>query len=154
MSARHVINLLKIANTNLPDIQCRYERLEREVNKLESNKQQSHIVLSYLNNQIEMKSKALTSYCISCRRERKEIEEIYNKKTKLEILVTQFKNNNEEYLKIKHAAYEDVKSVLKDSKILMKFATLSVIESLGMNSELYNFIIYDNPNNTTIYRIQ
>jgi hypothetical protein len=30
MSVRHVINLLKIANTDLPDIQHRYERLESE----------------------------------------------------------------------------------------------------------------------------
>jgi hypothetical protein len=34
MSALHVTNLLKIANTNLSDIQHRYERLKREVNKL------------------------------------------------------------------------------------------------------------------------
>jgi hypothetical protein len=58
MSARHVINLLEIANTNLPDIKCRYERLKSEVNKLEFNKQQLHIALSYFDNQIEMKSKA------------------------------------------------------------------------------------------------
>ena len=58
MGARHVINLLEIANTNLPDIQCSYERLKREVSTLEFDKQQSHIALSYFNNQIEMKSKA------------------------------------------------------------------------------------------------
>jgi hypothetical protein len=54
MSARHVTNLLKIANTNLlkiantnlPDIQRRYERLKREVNTLEFNKQQSRIAMS------------------------------------------------------------------------------------------------------------
>ncbi len=40
------------------------------------------------------------------------------------------------------AAYEEVKSVLTDSKILLKFATLSVIESLRSNPELYNFISY------------
>jgi hypothetical protein len=44
-----------------------------------------------------------------------------------------------------------VKRVLIDSKLLLKFATLSVIESLRMNPELYNFIIYDNPNYTTSY---
>jgi hypothetical protein len=42
MNPRHVINLLEIANTNLPDIKCRYERLKKEVNMLEFNKQQSH----------------------------------------------------------------------------------------------------------------
>jgi hypothetical protein len=45
ISAQHVINLLKIANTDLLDIQCRYERLKREVNTLEFDKQQSHTKL-------------------------------------------------------------------------------------------------------------
>jgi hypothetical protein len=48
------------------------------------------------------------------------------------------------------AAYEEVKSVLTDSKILLKFATLSVIESLRSNPELYNFVSYSISNNTTI----
>jgi hypothetical protein len=78
MSARHATNLLKIANTDLPDIELRYERLWREVNTLEFKKQQSHIALSNFNNQIEMKSKALTSYRISCIRERREIEHLHN----------------------------------------------------------------------------
>jgi hypothetical protein len=88
MSARHVINLLEIANTNLPDIQCRYERLKREVNTLEFNKHQSHIALSYCNNQMKMKSKALTSYRISYIREIREIENLCNEKTRLEAIVT------------------------------------------------------------------
>jgi hypothetical protein len=96
MNVQQVVNLLKIANNNLLDIQCRYERLKREVNTLEFNKQQSHLALSYFNNQIEMKSKDLTSYRISCRRERREIENLYNEKARLEAIVTGFKNNNEE----------------------------------------------------------
>jgi hypothetical protein len=71
VSALDVINLLEIANTNLPDIQFRYERLKREVNKLEFNKKQSHVALSYFDNQIEMKSKALTSFRMSCIRGKK-----------------------------------------------------------------------------------
>ena len=43
-----------------------------------------------------------------------------------------------------------MRSVLNDGKLLLKVATLSVIESLRRNSELYNFVIYDNSNNTTI----
>jgi hypothetical protein len=97
-----------------------------------------------------MKSKALTSYRISCIRERREIRKIYNEKARIENLVTHFNNNNEEYLKIKQAAEEKVKDVLTNGKLILKFATLSVVESLRMNAELYNFIIYDNSNNTTI----
>jgi septation ring formation regulator EzrA len=100
MSAQHVTNLLKIANTNLPDIQCRYERLKREVSMLESNKQQSHRTIAYFNNQIEMKSKALTSFRMSCIRERRQIENLCNEKERITNLLTHFKNTNGEYLKI------------------------------------------------------
>ena len=71
-----------------------------------------------------MKSKTLTSYRISCIRERREIEKLYNEKTNLKALVTRFKNNKEEYLnKIKQAAEEHVKSILTDSKLILKLAT-------------------------------
>jgi hypothetical protein len=149
MNARHVMNLLEIVNTDLPDIQCRYERLKREVNTLEFNKQQSRIALSYFNNQIEMKSKASTSYRLSCIRERREIENLYNERTRLGALVTGFKSSNEEYLKIKQAAEENVKSVLTNSKLILKLATLSAIESLRINPELCNFVLYNTSVGTT-----
>ncbi len=131
-------------------IQRRYERLERKVNTLEFNKQQSYITMAYFNNQIEMKSKASTSYRLSCIRERREIEKINNEKARFEALVTEFKSNNEEYNKIKHATYEEVKSILNDGKLLLKFATLSVIESLTTNLEEYNFVLYNIPNSNAI----
>ena len=86
---------------------------------------------------------------MSCKRERREIENLCNEKIRLETIVTGFKNNNEEYLKIKQIAEETVKGVLTNGKLILKLATFSVIESLRMNSELCNFIIYDNPNNNT-----
>src|SRR5215204_1415345 len=150
MGVNQVVNVLEIANEDLPDIQCRYERLKREVNTLEINKQQSRITLSYCNNKIETQRKALTSYRVSSIRERRKIENLNNEKARLEALVTQFKSNNEEYLKIKQTAEEKVKSVLIEGKILLKLATFSVIESLRSNPELYNFIIHNNSNNTTI----
>jgi hypothetical protein len=151
MGIKQVVDVLAIATNDLPDIQCRYERLKREVNTLEFNKQQSHIALSYFNNQIEMKSKALTSYRLSCRRKRREIQNLYNERTRLEAIVTGFKNNNEEYLnKIKQAAEEKVKDVLTNGKLILKFATFSVIESLRINPDLCNFVIHDNANNIPI----
>jgi hypothetical protein len=101
-----------------------------------------------LNNQIASTARLLNSLRISCERERIEIENLYNEKARIKNLVTHFKNNNEEYLKIKQGAEENVKSVLTDSKLLLKFAALSVIESLRSNPELCNFVIHDNSNNT------
>ena len=91
-----------------------------------------------------MKRKALTSYRLSCIRERREIEHLHNEKARLEALVTGFKSNNEEYLdKIKQAAEEKIKEVLTNSKLLLQFALASLIESLRSNPELCKFVLYN-----------
>ena len=72
------------------------------------------------------------------------------KKARLEDIVTEFKSNNEEYLKIKQVAEDKVKDVLTNGKLLLNFANASVIESLRSNPELYNFVSYSISNNTTI----
>ena len=150
VGVRQVIHLLKIANNNLPEIEWRYERLKNDVSMLQSQKHTCTRKLYQLNNQTATTSRVLSSLRISCERESKEIESLYNEKTRLEAVVSKYKNNNKEYLNIKEVTEDKVKSVLTNGKMLLKFATLSVIESLRMNSELYNFVIYDNSNNDTI----
>jgi hypothetical protein len=62
----------------------------------------------------------------------------------------EFASNNEEYVKIKEATEEKVKDVLTNSKVLLKFATAAVIESLRRNHELSNFVVNDiSDNNDT-----
>jgi hypothetical protein len=124
IDVQQVIHLLKIANNNLPEIEWRYERLQSEVTALEFEKQQSCIALSHFKSQIEKQNQALNSLHISCERERREIENLYNEKARLQTVVTGFKSNNEVYLnKIKKAAYEEMKSVLTNGKFLLQFAT-------------------------------
>jgi hypothetical protein len=86
---------------------------------------------------------------MSCGRERREIENLYNETVRIANLVTHFKSNNEDYLKIKLAAEDMVKDILTNDKLILKFATLSVIESLRSNLELYNFISYSSSVETT-----
>ena len=97
-----------------------------------------------MNNQIATTSRFLNSLRISCERQRREIENLCNEKTRLEVIVTQFKNKNEEYLdKIKQAAEESVKTVLTNGKLLLQFAIASIIESLRINPEIYDFVLSD-----------
>ena len=42
-----------------------------------------------------------------------------------------------------------MKSVLTNNKLLLKFATLSIIESLRSSLELYNFVLYSTSVETT-----
>ncbi len=74
-----------------------------------------------------------------------EIENLYDEKTRLDALVTEFKrNNNKEYLKIKQEAEEKVIDVLTNGKLFLEFVTASVIESLRLSPEQFNlyYIIF------------
>jgi hypothetical protein len=144
MGLKQVVNLLAIANNDLPALERRFKRLGNDMSMLQFQKRIDERNLYQLNNQIASTTKLLTSYRISSIRERRKIENLYNEKARLEAIVTGFKSNNEEYLdKIKQAAEENVKSILTDSKIILKLATLSVIESLRSNPELCNFVLYN-----------
>ena len=91
----------------------------------------------------------MNSFRNSCIRERREIENLYSEKARLEAIITGFKSNNEDYLKIRLAAEEKAKDVLTNGKLLLKFAALSIIESLRRNSELCNFVLYSTSVETT-----
>jgi hypothetical protein len=143
IGVRHVVNLLTIANNDLPALERRFKRLGNDITMLQSQKCIDERNLYQLNNQIASTTKLLNSFRMSCKRERREIGNLDNEKTRLEAIVKAFKSNNEQYLdKIKQAAHEEVKSVLSDSKLLLKVAILSVIESLRSNPELCNFVLY------------
>jgi hypothetical protein len=125
IGVKQVVNLLTIANNDLPELEKRFKRMRNDISMLQFQKRIDERNLYQLNNQIATTSRLLSSYRISCIRERREIGNLYNEKAIIENLVTQFKNNNEEFLnKIKQAAYEEVKGVLIDGKLLLKFATL------------------------------
>jgi|SRR5829696_8518303 len=142
IGVKQVVNLLAIANYDLPSIEERNKGLRNEISALQFQKRIDERNLYQLNNQIASTTKLLNSFRMCCKRERREIENLYNEKARLEAIITGFKNNNEEYLKIKWAAEEKVKDILTNGKLILKFATFSVIESLRSNPQFHNFISY------------
>ncbi|HYX57323.1 MAG TPA: hypothetical protein VE818_14290, partial [Nitrososphaeraceae archaeon] len=115
-----IVNLLKIANNDLPSIEERFKRLRNDVSVLQSQKHIDERNLYQLNNQIATTTKLLNSFHISYGKKRREIENIHNEKAILEAIVTGFKKDNEEYVKIKQIAEEYVKSILTNDKILFE----------------------------------
>ena len=61
MSEEHVVNLLRIANDNLPALEHRYERLKQEINSLEIRKLNSNKDLQELRKRILNSRNALDS---------------------------------------------------------------------------------------------
>jgi hypothetical protein len=125
MGVKQVVNLLTIANNDLPAFEKRFKRLRNDISILQFQKRIDERSLYQLNNQIASTIK-LNYLRMSCISERRRIRSLQNEKARLEAIVTEFKSNNEEYLdKIKQAPEEKVKSVLTDSTLLLKFTSLS-----------------------------
>jgi hypothetical protein len=117
MNTQHVVNLLKIANNHLPAVKQRCEDLKREVYSLEGDKRNSTMILQELSDQISDLRNTSDSYRLSCEEERRQMAEIHQKKVKLEALVNDFQDNNEEYLKIIKTVGEEVLGVLSNVSV-------------------------------------
>ena len=138
MDTPSVIRVLEIANNDLPMVEHKCERLKREVDDLEAEKQNSARILQDLSDQITYLRKI-------CKEQSLELTKIQLQKVRLEGLVDNFQNNNEEYAKIKKTVEEKVVSILSDKKMLLKLALLSLTESMRKDPDKFNaFIFCDN----------
>jgi molecular chaperone GrpE (heat shock protein) len=77
------------------------------------------------------------SYHLSCERKIQEAENLNSEISRLDTLVSRFKNNNEEYLKIQQTAKNKVTTVLRDNKQILQFALAAVIGALRRNPHKY-----------------
>ena len=144
MGVEQVVNLLKIANNDLPLVEHKCERLKRDLDDLEAEKRNSTRVFQEMNNQIATMRKTLDQYQLSCKEQRLEISKLQIQKVRLQELVDNFQDNNWEYNKIRNAAEEKMRSVLSNSKMLLKLALLSLTESMRKDQDKYSQLIYHN----------
>ena len=150
MSPDHVVTLLKIANSNLPALENRYEKLQRNVEYLESKILDTNITLEELKSRIQNAKQMLDFYHLSCQKEISKMLQLHRQNMELYRLLRQFKNNNEDYIRIEYVAKQTVRSVLSDNRQLLKLALLSLIESLRADPIKFNFLIHGMPHNLMI----
>ena len=143
MNTQDVVNLLTIANNDLPSVQWRYEKLKREEASIKAGNQNSAKIYQELSDQISDLRNTSESYRLSCEEEKRQMTEIHQKKMKLEALVNDFQDNNEEYLKVIKTVGEEVLSVLSNAKVFLRCALLSMTESIRNNPEKYRSIFYN-----------
>jgi hypothetical protein len=142
MGRMHMVKALAIADKELPYLEEKCELLKVENNDLESKKRQLKNELHNLNDEIASSKELLKSYTSSCERKRQESESLNNEISRLEAVVTRFKSNNEEYLKIKSTVEDILKNVLTDGKVLLHKAVFSIIETLrNENNTTKNHLI-------------
>jgi hypothetical protein len=143
MNIQQIIRLLKIANDHLPAVKQRYESLKREVDSLEGDKRNSAMILQELSDQISDLRNTSDSCRLSLEEEKRQMSELHQKKMKLEALVNDYQDNNEEYVKFTKTVQEKVFGVLSNAKVFLRGALLSITESIRNNPERYRSLFYN-----------
>jgi hypothetical protein len=144
MSTEQVVNLLEIANNDLPALENRYEKLKTDLSSLENRKLYSRMTLQSLGSQIMTSSQMLSSCRISCQEEQRKMVNLHREEIRLKKLVGEFKNNDEEYLKIKKTVEKAVTNILFDTKGILRLSLFSLIESMRTDPQGYCNLIHYN----------
>ena len=143
MDTQHVIRLLTIANSDLPAVEYRYEKLKREEASLQAGNRNSAITFQELSDEISTMRNTLEQYEASCKERRLEIEKLNKDYARLEAFVNDYQSISEEYLKIVKTVEENVLGVLSNGKMLLRYALLSITESARNDPERYRQIFYN-----------
>jgi hypothetical protein len=143
MDAQQVVRLLTIANNDLPSVEYRCEKLKREEASLQAGNQNSARILEELSHLISTTQNTLEQYELSCKERGLEITKLQLQKIRLEALVNDFQDRNEEYLKVIKAVGEEVLGGLPNAKVFLRCALLSITESIRNNPERYRSIFYN-----------
>jgi len=144
IGVEQAIHLTKIANNDLPALEQKYQKLKRDVNLLESRKLEECRTLNDLQDQIDGLERMLKWLKTSCQEEEAKINQLESEEIRLKRLVKRFKNNNEEYLKIKKIVQQQVTNILFDSKRLLHLSLFSLMESMRTDPQKYSKLIYYN----------
>src|SRR5215207_5248364 len=144
IGVEQAINLIRIANNDLPAVEQKYQKLKRDVNLLESKKFGEYRTLNDLHDQIDRSERMLKWLKTSYEEEEAKINQLESKKIRLKRLVKRFKENDEEYLKIKKTVMQQVTSNLFDVKGLLRLSLGSLMESMRTDPQKYSNLIYYN----------
>src|SRR5918911_847840 len=144
MGIPQVIDLLRIANNQLPSVQRRYNELQRENNVLESIITDKSKVLQNLNGQIRDKQESLEAIKSECRGEAALLEGLQQQTAKVQEFVYNYKNNNEQYIEIIKSIENKISDLLSNKKMFLKIAIISIIDSMRNNPEKYSALVYHN----------
>lgn len=137
MNLTHVITLLKVANNDLATLEYRYETLQKEIKSLQEQKID-------LYNQVTEEGSNVEYYRVQSQLEIDRLKGLQERRKKAESLVTQFENNDVEYIKIRKTVEEKVRATLSNAKTCIYLALYCLIESIKENPYRYSPLISEN----------
>jgi len=141
IGVEQAIHLTKIASNDLPALEQKYQKLKIEVNSLEFRKLEEYKTLNDLRDQVDALERVSEWLKTSCQEEEAKINQLELKKIRLKRFVKRFKDDNEEYQKIKNTVIQHVTSFLLDGKRILRLSLVCLMESMRRDPQKYSKLI-------------
>ncbi|MGC1134225.1 MAG: hypothetical protein WA941_15470 [Nitrososphaeraceae archaeon] len=152
MSDNEVLELLRIANKDLPRVRLDYDRLKEEKNSLEANVKQSERTLQEITDRTSKESRTLEHYRSICNQIKEETKNLNTKKARLETAIDSFQNNNEVYIRFRQMIKQDIESLISNPRRLLEFALVSIFDSARKHPGKLHAMYYNMPTIRTMRR--
>jgi SMC interacting uncharacterized protein involved in chromosome segregation len=147
MGVPQVVNLLKVANNYPPSVEHRYQELQKQTNFLDSILTTKGKEFQNLTNHITHMSQRLETLKSECEKENALLYDLQHQSAKQQAFVNNFKNNDQEYIKLKKTIEEEILRILSDNRALLKLAVLSIAESIRNNPDKYSYLVNNHNDN-------
>jgi chromosome segregation ATPase len=144
MGVSQVINLLNIANNQLPSVQHRYEELQKQNNLLDSIVTTKNREIQILGCHIRDRRKELDAVRSEYVGEAALLQGLQQQRAKVEAFVYDYKNNSEEYVEVINSIENKVRNLLSNKRKFLNAAIISLIESMRNDPEKYSALVYHN----------
>lgn len=152
MGDDEVVELLRIANNDLPRVRLDYDRLKDEKNSLEANVQQAERTLQEITDRTSKESKTLEHYRSIYSQIKEETENLNTKKARIETAIDSFHNDNEVYIKFRQMIKREIESIISNPRRLLEFALASIFESSRKHPGKLHAMYYNMPTIRTMRR--
>ena len=139
MKIEQVVNGAEIGIHKLPHMEGLYKQVEDEVNKLQYARRSLVNDIRTLERKISILDKTALSCEQDCKRTEQRVQELGNKKDRLEKLIANILNG-EGYSKLEQIVKENVKAVLFDNKIVISTAFAALLQTLKTDLQMVKLI--------------
>jgi hypothetical protein len=139
MSVDQVVNVVEIAIHKLPYMESLYKQAKEEAEKMQRTRQRLVNDIRALERKISILDKTAFYIEQDCKRTEQQIQELGDKKNRLEKLIANILNG-EGYSKLKQIVRENVKAVLANNKELISVSFAAIIQTLRTDPQMANLI--------------
>ena len=139
MSIEQVVNVVEIAIHKLPHMESLFIQAKDQAEKMQRTVQRLANDIRALEYKISLLDKIAFSSEQECNRTEQRVQELRDKKDRLERLIVNILNG-EVYSKVKQVAKESVKAVLAENKELISISFVALIQTIKADPQMVKLI--------------